>query len=189
MYTYISKINKTDTLGNFVSPWETPWICSLGAKISPDYTCHDAPDCSTHQDGALPSLTQLCIQCDVLYSGLGIPWWVIPTEMPEPHHWPHDSRSPNKYCTRKGQGLHPWDTSKRTKSRDSDACTPMFKHYSQLPKVKTIQVSICEWINKIYYSLTLNNTDLNCLGPFIREGNGTPLQYSCLENPMDGGAW
>ena len=23
----------------------------------------------------------------------------------------------------------------------------------------------------------------------IGEGNGTPLQYSCLENPMDGGAW
>ena len=22
-----------------------------------------------------------------------------------------------------------------------------------------------------------------------REGNGTPLQYSCLENPMDGQAW
>ena len=22
-----------------------------------------------------------------------------------------------------------------------------------------------------------------------REGNGTPLQYSCLENPMEGGAW
>ena len=21
------------------------------------------------------------------------------------------------------------------------------------------------------------------------EGNGTPLQYSCLANPMDGGAW
>ena len=21
------------------------------------------------------------------------------------------------------------------------------------------------------------------------EGNGTPLQYSCLGNPMDGGAW
>ena len=25
----------------------------------------------------------------------------------------------------------------------------------------------------------------DCFG----EGNGTPLQYSCLENPMDGGAW
>ena len=23
----------------------------------------------------------------------------------------------------------------------------------------------------------------------IGEGDGTPLQYSCLENPMDGGAW
>ena len=22
-----------------------------------------------------------------------------------------------------------------------------------------------------------------------REGNGIPLQYCCLENPMDGGAW
>ena len=26
---------------------------------------------------------------------------------------------------------------------------------------------------------------LSCIG----EGNGNPLQYSCLENPMDGGAW
>ena len=24
---------------------------------------------------------------------------------------------------------------------------------------------------------------------FYGEGSGTPLQYSCLENPMDGGAW
>ena len=38
----------------------------------------------------------------------------------------------------------------------------------------------------IFYSLTLN------LVPLIdvsREGNGTLLQYSCLENPMDRGAW
>ena len=27
------------------------------------------------------------------------------------------------------------------------------------------------------------------IGNGIREGNGTPLQYSCLEDPMDGGAW
>ena len=25
--------------------------------------------------------------------------------------------------------------------------------------------------------------------PHFGEGNGTPFQYSCLENPMDGGAW
>ena len=27
------------------------------------------------------------------------------------------------------------------------------------------------------------------LGLYSREGNGTPLQYSCLENPMDGETW
>ena len=27
------------------------------------------------------------------------------------------------------------------------------------------------------------------LNAIFGEGNGTPLQYSCLENPMDGGAW
>ena len=26
-------------------------------------------------------------------------------------------------------------------------------------------------------------------GRFPGEGNGNPLQYSCLENPMDGGTW
>ena len=30
----------------------------------------------------------------------------------------------------------------------------------------------------------LPRCNINC-----GEGNGTPLQYSCLENPMDGGAW
>ena len=27
------------------------------------------------------------------------------------------------------------------------------------------------------------------LGRFPGEGNGNPLQYSCLQNPMDRGAW
>ena len=27
------------------------------------------------------------------------------------------------------------------------------------------------------------------LGRFLGEGYGNPLQYSCLENPMDRGAW
>ena len=25
--------------------------------------------------------------------------------------------------------------------------------------------------------------------PYTGEGNGNPLQYSCLENPTDGGTW
>ena len=34
----------------------------------------------------------------------------------------------------------------------------------------------------------LNNSYPKVLGS-NGEGKGTPLQYSCLENPMDGGAW
>ena len=37
-----------------------------------------------------------------------------------------------------------------------------------------------------------NAGDLSSLpgsGRFPGEGNGNPLQYSCLENPKDGGAW
>ena len=32
-------------------------------------------------------------------------------------------------------------------------------------------------------------SDLACMHACIGEGNGNPLQYSCLENPRDGGAW
>ena len=31
--------------------------------------------------------------------------------------------------------------------------------------------------------------NLSSYSGFAREGNDTPLQYSCLENPMDRGAW
>ena len=34
--------------------------------------------------------------------------------------------------------------------------------------------------------LFANYQSLSC---HLGEGNGNPLQYSCLENPMDGGAW
>ena len=40
------------------------------------------------------------------------------------------------------------------------------------------------WIH--LYSLELYKWDFRDL---LGEGNGTPLQYFCLENPMDGGAW
>ena len=32
-------------------------------------------------------------------------------------------------------------------------------------------------------------TDMAGNTPFLGEGNGTPLQYSCVENPMDRGTW
>ena len=33
------------------------------------------------------------------------------------------------------------------------------------------------------------NQELETLKLSVGEGNGTPPLYSCLENPMDGGAW
>ena len=43
----------------------------------------------------------------------------------------------------------------------------------------------------LYYQLSKFNDSyyLMLLNKSIGEGNGTPLQYSCLENPTDGGAW
>ena len=38
---------------------------------------------------------------------------------------------------------------------------------------------------RIFHSLLCSTQFIAYYG----EGNGTPLQYSCLENPMDGGAW
>ena len=35
----------------------------------------------------------------------------------------------------------------------------------------------------------VREADKLTLGQNIGEGNGTPLQYSCLENPVDRGAW
>ena len=35
----------------------------------------------------------------------------------------------------------------------------------------------------------VDKNDLSYLQLLNGEGNGTPLQYSCLENPTDGGAW
>ena len=42
-----------------------------------------------------------------------------------------------------------------------------------------------EYITKLGFD---QHSDLNSTRK-SREGNGIPLQYSCLENPMDGGAW
>ena len=39
------------------------------------------------------------------------------------------------------------------------------------------------------YCYHLSKFHIYALVYCIGEGNGTPLQYSCLENPMDGGAW
>ena len=37
--------------------------------------------------------------------------------------------------------------------------------------------------------LVRNSADFSQTSLLVGEGNGNPLQYSCLENPMDRGAW
>ena len=42
-----------------------------------------------------------------------------------------------------------------------------------------------DYLGSIYFVLGI----ISNLEMIYGEGNGTLLQYSCLENPMDGGAW
>ena len=45
----------------------------------------------------------------------------------------------------------------------------------------------------MYIMVTVIEASSQCVfkeaGRYVGSGNGTPLQYSCLENPIDGGAW
>ena len=56
--------------------------------------------------------------------------------------------------------------------------------YPYMTTGKTIALTIWTFVSKVM-SLLLNMLSRLVIG----EGNGKPLQYSCLENPMDGGAW
>ena len=50
--------------------------------------------------------------------------------------------------------------------------------------LRTPQLS-CDFLENRNHTLFIFMFPIGSIG----EGDGTPLQYSCLENPMDGGAW
>ena len=50
-------------------------------------------------------------------------------------------------------------------------------------------VCCSSWGHRVGHDLATEQTKNAAQSSQIGEGNGTPLQYSCLENPMDGGAW
>ena len=52
-------------------------------------------------------------------------------------------------------------------------CKDIISWPKELPLVR-------DWTERLHFHFSLS-----CIG----EGNGTPLQCSCLENPRDGGAW
>ena len=47
----------------------------------------------------------------------------------------------------------------------------------------------CFHVLAIVNSASVNNGIHVSFSILVSEGKGTPLQYSCLENPMNGGAW
>ena len=52
--------------------------------------------------------------------------------------------------------------------------------------------NLSEFLQYSFHNLILSwssHIELSKSNNLIGEGNGTPLQYSCLENPMDGGVW
>ena len=54
-----------------------------------------------------------------------------------------------------------------------------------LPRSKNLLIS---WL-KSPSAMILEPKKIKSVTVSMGEGNGTALQYSCLENPMDGGAW
>ena len=61
-----------------------------------------------------------------------------------------------------------------------------------LPGKSHGQRSLVGYENVLHWRLLNMGTTSLSLPPICRmlgEGNGNPLQYSCLDNPMGGGAW
>ena len=70
---------------------------------------------------------------------------------------------------------------KKKKKKKTEKGGPLFRMAQRgFPSRSEIKASAC------------NEQDLGSIpgsGRSPGEGNGNPLQYSCLENPMEGGAW
>ena len=52
-----------------------------------------------------------------------------------------------------------------------------------------LSISVSEVLKSPTSIVLLSVSPLMYVSVCLGEGNGTPLQYSCLENPMDGGDW
>ena len=59
------------------------------------------------------------------------------------------------------------------------------------PHLYFVFCTVLSWFMGFYYGIGRISYRQTCQVFYFLagEGNGTPLQYSCLENPMDGGAW
>ena len=65
------------------------------------------------------------------------------------------------------------------------AVTKSCKKISKIMEYTDIHIH--HWASQNRNQPVYHNIMVHCI--CSGEGNGTPLQYSCLENPMDGGGW
>ena len=63
----------------------------------------------------------------------------------------------------------------------------MYEVLGSIPDISTLAELRCQLTSHhlILERINIEAFSLSCIG----EGNGNPLQCSCLENPRDGGAW
>ena len=65
------------------------------------------------------------------------------------------------------------------------SCWPWGMAKTKIHMCKPLWASlVAQWVES-----ACNAGDLGSIPGSPREGNGNPLQYSCLEDPMDRGAW
>ena len=69
-------------------------------------------------------------------------------------------------------------------------CKLRLRYFLNHQKFQIREVQISEALLSCFIFVVAHmHLRLDKVGTGNGEGNGTPLQYSCLENPMDGGAW
>ena len=99
--------------------------------------------------------------------GACVPWLLVPSSI--------FKTSSNRLSSSHIPSLLPWFSSSRS--------SPTKEPHDYIGLTWTTQ-DTPELLN-----LLISNWNSPLLCGLIREGNGIPLQYSCLENPVDGGMW
>ena len=85
-------------------------------------------------------------------------------------------------------GLHESESESKVAQSCPTLCDPMDCSLPGSMVHGIFQARVLEWVAICFSGRSSPPRDwtwVSCIG----EGNGNPLQYSCLENPMEGGAW
>ena len=83
----------------------------------------------------------------------------------------------------------PWGWGWQQKKQDRTYSSPFFFSGKHVISLDHILSFLCIDIHRFLKYISSKIGIILVIHSFVREGTGAPLQYSCLENPMDGGAW